>query len=489
MTPPNSAAGRLGRRFGSIRVRVVVGYVVLLTAALGISVLVTRQALLNRLDNDVEQQLNLEVEQLRLLARSADPADGEAFGSHIEAVFDTFLRQAVARNDEAFYTLVDDKPFLYSFGAPAALLDDPDLVTKWAAIESAEWRDIDTEAGRARTLAVAITEDDRELGVFIAAHFLDDDRAEIEQIVRIIAGIGLIVLLVSGLVAWSLAGRVLRPIRELTGVARGITDDDLSARIPVDGTDEIAVLGTTFNEMLERLDDGFRGQRQLLDDVAHELRTPITIARGHLDVLGDDPVERAEAVEIVTDELDRMSRYVADLLLLAQSEQPDFLQPEPTDIGELAESIFAKMGALGERCWTDDGHPPPGRSAAVIDPQRVTQAVLNLAHNAVQHTAAQDEIGFGVAVERGQLVLQVRDSGPGVDSEIQHELFERHARSAASRQHRSDGMGIGLSIVDAIARAHGGHADVRSNANGATFEITLPTNAGADIDPSTEEST
>ena len=155
--------------------------------------------------------------------------------------------------------------------------------------------------------------------MFVVAFFPDADQAEIAQVIRVAALIGLAVLAVSSVLAWTLAGRVLSPVREMTRTARRITGSDLSARIPVEGHDELAELGHTFNDMVERVEEGFRAQRRFLDDVAHELRTPITIARGHLEFLGDDPVERAETIEIVTEELDRMSRYVGELLLLAKA--------------------------------------------------------------------------------------------------------------------------------------------------------------------------
>ena len=275
--------------------------------------------------------------------------------------------------------------------------------------------------------------------------------------------------------AWSLAGRVLRPVRELTRTARRITESDLSARIPVEGHDELAELGTTFNDMVERLDLGFTSQRRFLDDVAHELRTPITIARGHLEVLGDDPAERAETVEIVTDELDRMSRYVSDLLVLAKAEQPDFLAPAPIDLGELALDLHQRLQGLAARRWVVDAAPPVGVVTILGDRDRLEQAVLNLATNAVQHTVDGDEIGLSTGASGREAWLAVRDTGPGVDPTVADTVFDRYARAATSRSSRPAGTGIGLSIVDAVARAHGGQTSVASTpGRGATFTVTIP---------------
>ena len=137
--------------------------------------------------------------------------------------------------------------------------------------------------------------------------------------------------------------------------------------------------------MLDRLEEAFASQKAFISDAGHELRTPITIIRGHLDVMGDDPEERRETLELVGDELDRMGRLVNDLLLLAKASRPDFLQPETIDLDDLTRELFAKASALAparlatRRRWA--------RGRIVADRQRLTQAMMNLSQNAVTHTA------------------------------------------------------------------------------------------------------
>jgi signal transduction histidine kinase len=471
------------RTLASIRVRIVVGYLVLLTAGLAIAILVTRQVQLAKVDREIEQEQAQEIEELRRLAEGVDPETGQPFGEDVRAIFETFLDRNVPSDDEAFFAFTADEQFVSTeapplFGDPrfrrAWQVDEPTVAVMTTDITHANGDPV----GEVRALAVPMLVGDDVGGIFVVASFPADDEGEVADVVRVITLAGLVVLLLTAALAWSLAGRVLRPVRELTATARGISESDLSARIPVEGHDELAELGATFNEMVDRLEQGFTSQRRFLDDVAHELRTPITIARGHLEVLGDDPAERAETVAVVTDELDRMSRYVADLLVLAKAEHPDFLVTEPIDLGELALDLHQRARALGPRAWVLDGAPPVDQIAVVADRERLMQAVLNLATNAVQHTEPDAEIGLGVSAHGHQVHLWVRDTGPGVDPAVADKLFDRYSRSARNRTQRPEGAGIGLSIVDAIARAHGGSVSVDGPpGQGATFTITIPLGA------------
>ncbi len=476
------------RRFGGLRLRIVVGYVVLLASVMIFSLVVTRQVLLTQHDREVARALDQEVEELRLLADGIDPATGEPFADDVEAIFDTFLSRNVPNDDEAFYTLVAGAPYRASSGAPPLAADDP-LIARWRAVDAPASGTSSTPQGEARFLAVPLTTADEALGVFVVVYYPDGERDALLRGVRTAALISGIALLVSAAIAWAAAGRVLRPVREITATARRINDADLSERIPVEGADELSELGGTFNDMLDRLEEGFHAQRRFLDDVAHELRTPITIAQGHLDLIEyDDPVEQRETIALVTDELERMNRYVADLLVLAKADRPDFVQPGPVDLGELVVTLAQRVSTLGAREWHVDAAPAPGLVAIIADEGRLSQAMLNLATNAVQHTGPGDEIGIGAELVDGPdgtpgwVRMWVRDTGPGVDPDVRADLFDRRTRAAASRERRPDGMGLGLSIVDAIARAHGGDARVESTPGvGAEFSIVIPDRVDAAV--------
>jgi two-component system OmpR family sensor kinase len=289
--------------------------------------------------------------------------------------------------------------------------------------------------------------------------------------VRLAALVLLSVLIIASVLAWLVAGRVLAPLRLLADTARSIGESDLTRRIPVTGRDEIADLSRTFNAMLDRLEAAFATQRRFVSDASHELRTPITIVRGQLELLGDDPDERRETIALVTDELDRMSRFVDDLLLLAKAERDDFLRVSEVELGALTDELFDKARGLGARDWRLEAR---GDAVVIADRQRLTQAIMGLAQNAVQHTADGDPIWLGSEVDRREARLWVRDDGPGIGPDDQERIFQRFARASASRR-RSEGAGLGLAIVRAIAEAHGGRVALSSRPGaGATFTVIIP---------------
>jgi signal transduction histidine kinase len=278
-------------------------------------------------------------------------------------------------------------------------------------------------------------------------------------------------LLIGSVLAVRLAERILAPVRLVTRTARSISDTDLTRRIPVEGYDEIAELSATFNDMLERLEAAFATQRRFTDDAGHELRTPITVIRGHLELMDEDPADRARTLALVSDELERMSRMVGDLITLARTEQPDFVRVRVVDVDELTMRMLDNARGLGQRDWLLDGWAV-GR--ATLDEQRLMQAVLQLASNAVRHTNEGGVVAIGSRITDGQVRFWVRDEGGGVRPEERDRIFERFYRGVAG--HRlSEGAGLGLSIVKAIAEAHGGRVELESEPGvGSTFTIVVP---------------
>ncbi len=317
-------------------------------------------------------------------------------------------------------------------------------------------------------------------GHLVVMVFTGPMTADADRTTRMLVLVSIVTLVLSGLASWLVSGQILKPIRLVQRTAAELTERDLTRRIEVQGRDDIADLAATFNAMLDRLEKAFATEKRFVDDAGHELRTPITIIRGHLELMGDDPVERRQTVALVTQELDRMSRIVTDLLLLTKAEQPDFVTVSgPVDVAEICVELDSLVGPLGDRKWqlleVAEGEVP-------LDRQRIIQAVLQLAQNAVQHTTTGDRIELASRFNhtpQGRIVeFTVTDDGPGVSDRDRGRIFDRFARGLG--QSRPDdtqrgGAGLGLAIVRAIAEGHHGGVDVHNvSGRGACFRLWIP---------------
>jgi two-component system, OmpR family, sensor kinase len=461
---------------GSARVRILASYLVLLLFSTLVGGIALRSVLLARAGERVDDALVQETEEFGTLARSGrNPLTGRPFGDDVKAIFNVFLSRNVPAQGEAFFTFVDGRSHRRSYA--------PGVTTPTVRQIEAEAREgsgsgeFEADGRRIRHLSVPVRADGVERGTFVVTSDLSSEIDQVNSDLRVAAGVALGVFVIASLLAWVVAGRVLAPLRVLRDTARSMTESDLTRRIPVEGDDELADLARTFNEMLDRLDSAFASQKAFISDAGHELRTPITIVRGHLELLEDDPEEREETIELVMDELDRMGRLVNDLLLLAKAQRPDFLQPEPIEADEFTRELFAKASALAGRDWRL-GEVASGR--IVADRQRLTQAVMNLSQNAVNHTSERDAVELGSQIANGSVSLWVRDTGPGVADADRVRIFERFARGSEAR--RGDGSGLGLAITQAIAEAHHGRVELDSRPGaGARFTVVIPTRPSKEV--------
>lgn len=472
------------------RTRILICYLVLMSMSSLAAVLMVRQMLISRLEERVQQSLQQEVQELRQLRNGKDPDTGSPFGNDIAAVFDVFLSRNIPEDDEFLLTMVDGQfHSASSLALPQVLQPDSALVLRWARLTQPQTGTELTTDGmllyRAEPVHLyrrveSATAAEQVAGVFVVVYLTSGERAEVDEAVLIMTQASLAVLAIASFLAWLVAGQVLAPLRLLSHTARSITESNLTERIPVRGKGDIAELTLTFNDMMDRLEATFRSQRQLLNDVGHELRTPITIIRGHLELMGSTPEEQQETLDIVLDELDRISRFVNELMLLAKAERPDFLQPEVIDLGPFTEELYAKISTLADRCWQLDA-VATGKITA--DRQRLTEAIINLVQNATQHTTVGDTIALGTSQEHSQVSFWVRDTGEGIESADQPRIFERFVRGKSRHPH-TDGAGLGLAIVWAIAQAHGGHVDLSSQLHqGSTFTLVLPLKVLQELHP------
>ena len=309
------------------------------------------------------------------------------------------------------------------------------------------------------------------LSHYVIAHDMRAEYSELGGTIRVYAIAAFVAWLGLILAAWMLARRILAPIDELSTTAELISETDLNRRLTVTGGDEMAGMSMTFNRMLDRLQAALGAQRRMLDDAGHELRTPITILRGHLELMNSgDPTDVESTRALAIDELDRMNLLVQDLLLLAKAQRPDFLTREPVELHLLVEEARDKASGLGERQWLLDPCEPITIEA---DPRRLTQALLQLASNAYRVTADGDVIAFGCASSAHGIQIWVRDSGPGVPVEDRERIWNRFQSGTGVS---TGGTGLGLAIVKAIVEAHDGTVSVTAAtpAGGAKFVMELP---------------
>lgn len=470
----NDLRSRARRFSASFQTRLVLAIVLVVAISLAVTELATRQLLLSRVAERIDAELRQEVEELRVLLTGVDPATGEPFGGDAARILEVFLGTTIPSTGEAMVTFIDGEPFLRTAQrTPYRIDQDPRLVALWTGISQPLRGTAPTPAGPLEYLAVPLLNGSTTEGVFVVAVFRDLVAAEVDETVRVAGWAGLASLALGVVVAVVVARRLLVPLQRVTDASRSITDTDLSRRLEADGHDQVAELARTFNGMLDRLEAAFATKRQFLDDAGHELRTPITIIRGHLELLDHgDPSDRKATIALVLDELDRMHRIVEDLLLLARRDQPDFVQPAPTDLAELTRDVQRKAQALSD--VHDFEFDAVADHVIVADRQRLTQALVQLLHNAVRHTPPGTRVSVGSDVSSGRWCVWVRDHGAGVPAAERERVFERFARGDNGRP-RSEGAGLGLAIVQAIAEAHGGTVTLTSTpGGGATFTLTAP---------------
>ncbi|WP_370248227.1 sensor histidine kinase [Nocardioides sp.] len=421
-----------------------------------------------RLEEHAVDSAQQELDEFALVAqRRAAAPSGDLTGT-----LRNFLQRTVPDDGELMLGWVEGQVAL-QFPQPSPLVSAPAFLDVVAPLaDTGGTRRLDIE-GRTLVVAAQPIRQGTQDGALVVVHDLRIDRANLLDTMRTYATVATFSLLLISVMAFLQAGRLLAPLRVLRRTAEEISETDLSLRIPEQGNDDITGLTRTVNSMLARLEAAFTGQRQLLDDAGHELRTPLTVLQGHLELLDpEDAQEVAETRQLLLEELDRMSRLVNDLILLARTEQPDFLTTRYVDAASLTESALAKASGLAERDWCID---ELALATTPVDEQRITQALLQLAANAVKHTAPGDVVALGSRIEEDMVLWWVRDTGPGVLPSERERIFERFGRGDDAAHRHPEGFGLGLAIVSGIARAHGGDAWLDPDyLDGARFVVAVP---------------
>ena len=301
---------------------------------------------------------------------------------------------------------------------------------------------------------------------------------------------GPIAALLAGLGAWWLSGAALRPVERMRRQSADLAEHDDGTHLAVPGTrDEIASLAITLNALLDRQRQSLAQERQALErergfvaDAGHELRTPLATLRAELELAGRPSRSRddlAEAVASATSDTDRLIRLAEDLLTLARADgDAPFLRVRPTDLTAVAADAARAAAAVGDPRDVDIVVEAPAGLEAEADPDRLRQALDNLLANAVRHSPDHALVTLTVAHRGNTATFTVADDGPGFPDDFLPHAFERFRRADSARARADGGSGLGLSIVETIARAHGGTVRAANRPEGgAVVEIEVPAGA------------
>ncbi len=292
-----------------------------------------------------------------------------------------------------------------------------------------------------------------------------------------------VLVLIRGLLGWYLTKRALQPLNEVVSTSEAITGSNLSLRIPPRGAgDELDRLIDTFNRMIERLERSFQQMRQFTTDVSHELRTPITAVRGQLEVAlmtAKTEEQLRDAILAALEETERLSAFVNAMLQLSQAESGQLLlRVEQQDLCLAAQEILDQFKIPAEEARLRLVAELPGQCMAGVDRLQFERMLSNLLANSVKYTPPGGEVRLSVKPDGNRVDIVVEDTGRGIPPEHLPHIFERFYRAPSTDSSDMRGLGLGLSFVEWIVKAHHGKIDVRSSAgHGSRFVVTLPRSA------------
>ncbi len=372
--------------------------------------------------------------------------------------------------DEAFSQVLDGSGAILGSSPEVAehpLVEAGDLRARGPVFVS---RAVAGQEDPARLLIVPV-----DGGRFVVVGATLSDRGEaLDQLLALFAIGGPVALLVISLAGWAIAGAALRPVERMRVEAAAISASEPERRLPVPaGDDEIVRLATTLNEMLGRLQESLARERRFVDDAAHELRTPLAILNGELELALSRPRTAGEleaTIRRASAEADRLARLAEDLLVLARAQEGRLpVHREDVSLGEVVAAACAgrrTSASAADVTITTDG----GDRHASLDRARVRQAVENLLDNAIRHSPPGGRVRVANGGDDGRVWVRVEDDGPGFGPEVLPIAFEPFSGASSN----GDGAGLGLAIARAVAVAHGGDATAENlPGRGARVTITL----------------
>jgi signal transduction histidine kinase len=465
---------------GEVRTQLLISTVISATVFLLLSFPLT--SFLTR--HEVENRERERLQSARLTFESALSEFREKHGQLTPASTQSFFTKLLTNifpDDDTFLIAIVGSSFYAASpkALPGPVRPESAAMKRWlgtATPEKGVIRSDDSDIGPILYELIPIREDNKKLGSLAVVITTAGEYKEASEVTRLIQRWYVVLYLISLLTLWLRASALMLPLRRLTTAMADIQSGNLSSRLAIQGDDELAILGQRFNAMLNQIEALVSSQREFIRDVSHELRTPITIIRGHTELLLIERKEdQQETIRLLLEEIDRMARIVGDLSLLARSDRPEFLQIASFSLRQFLEDIYRKAWLIAQRNWQLE--LPNEDSTVVGDPQRLTQCLVNLLVNASQHTHDHAVIILGGNLSNdGWLKLWVSDQGHGIPADMHRRVFKRFQRGhRPETDDHEQGSGLGLSIVEAVACAHGGRVELWSRVGlGSTFSIHIP---------------
>lgn len=344
-----------------------------------------------------------------------------------------------------------------------------------------------------RVFTQRVSDPEQSARLLVVARSAGFIQIAMDQLITLIVVTGPLALLLAIAGGFVLTRQALNPIDQIARTAAAIGAEDLSRRLAMPrSSDEVGRLASTFDHMLDRLDQAFERERRFTADASHELRTPLAmlVSRAGLTLeRRRTSHEYEDALRTIRDDGLRMGRIVSDLLMLARSDAGDALAlTEQLDAGELVAAVADAMAPRAEQLGIKFAVTTEQGVVLLGDQTRLTQLLVNLLENALTHTPSGSAVGLSAACENGRALLRVSDTGTGIAPEHLPHVFQRFFRGDRDRSRADGGAGLGLALCQSIVLAHGGEIDLESEIGfGTRVTIRLPL-AGSQSDVDTEVS-
>lgn len=474
---------------GSLRFRLTLSYVLFVAFLLLVAGILFRQTVASVYDAQARHILTEEISAVRGYLRIEKPL-GRSHQPRINWYYDRDDPEEAIIIDRLrqIYFLADAHGQIHEISPDYLTLpvDPPDAIREAIRRRAAGWKTLHDPAGAAYLIRTAIiTAEDGNPWMIAVGRSSGEKTTLLSEFAWKYGWMLPLTLALTAVLGWFTAGKALTPLHELAHTAQRVTGSNLAVRIPPrPGSDEISRLIRTFNHMIQRLEASFLQARQFSTDVSHELRTPLTAVRGQLEVAlltATTPEQFREAIIAALEEVERLSQTIRALLLLSQAETGQLeIQKQPLALDALVADIVEQFQIPAEDAGVTLTLEKSGQVVLPADRIQMERLLSNLLSNALKYTPSGGKVEVNLAAREEQVQLVVSDNGVGIPPEHLPFIFDRFYRvPSATREGPPEapekGLGLGLSFVAWIVRAHGGTIGVRSSpGEGTAFTVLLP---------------